>query len=156
MLVSETRDILYHVGEGATSTVYCAELGETQGVAKVMKSRFEHLAAHEKSILDLLERKGVPGLLENILVTNGVLFFNCLLRPFDGTFTVEQVGDFVDFMVQYHAAGVVHRDIRPENIMEDGQGKLFAIDWGFALIHNSQMRALRISRALFAIQMKLS
>ena len=156
MLVSKKLDILYQVGEGATSTVYCTKLGETEGAAKVMNNGFEHLAAHEKGILDNLETKGVPGLVESTLVMNGVLFLNSLLQPFDGTFTVEQGGDFVDFMAQYHAAGVVHRDILPENIMEDGHGKLRLIDWVFALIHNSSNANPPTFEGTFTMRAKMS
>ena len=48
--------IMFKAGEGATSTVYVAKLGERQGVAKVMKRGFEHLASHEKGIVDHLKR----------------------------------------------------------------------------------------------------
>lgn len=68
-------------------------------------------------------------------IANGVLFFNKLLRPFTGSFTVDQVADILNCLEQSHASGVVHRDIRPENIMQDGQGKAYLIDWGFATIH---------------------
>ena len=133
---SEKLTVLYQVGEGATSTVYSAKLGEGEGVAKVMKNGFEHLAGHEKQILDRLELAGVPGLLASTKISHGVLFFNRLLRPFTGTFTVNQVADILDCLEQSHASGVVHRDIRPENIMQDGQGKAYLLDWGFAVIHN--------------------
>jgi len=70
-------------------------------------------------------------------VTDGVLFFNKLLRAFTRTFTVDQVTDLLDCLEQTHAAGVVHRDICPENIIEDGQGKVYLIDWGFVRIIDS-------------------
>lgn len=133
---SEKLTVLYEVGKGATSTVYSAKLGEVEGVVKVMNVGFEDLAVHEKQVLDLLEIAGVPGLLACTKISNGVLFFNKLLRPFRGSFTVDQVADILDCLEQSHASGVVHRDIRPENIMQDGQGKAYLIDWGFATIHN--------------------
>ena len=129
---SQKLTILYRVGEGATSTVYFAKLGGTEGVVKVMKKGFEYLADHEMQILDHLQRESVPGLLSSTKVTDGVLFFNKLLRPFTGTFTVDQVTHLLDCLEQAHLAGVVHRDVRPENVMEDGQGKVYLIDWGFA------------------------
>lgn len=60
---SEKLKVLYEVGKGATSTVYSAKLGEVEGVVKVMNAGFEHLALHEKQVVDLLELAGVPGLL---------------------------------------------------------------------------------------------
>eukprot|EP00978_Attheya_sp_CCMP212_P004409 scaffold9635_cov85-Attheya_sp.AAC.1 len=99
---SEKLTVLYQVGEGATSTVYCAKLGELEGVAKVMKNGFEDLASHEKRILDHLELAGVPGLMRITKVSHGVLFFNKLLQPFTGTFTVNQVADILDCLEQSH------------------------------------------------------
>jgi hypothetical protein len=129
---------LYCVGEGATSTVYVARLERgvgvgVDGVIKVMKSAFRHFADHEKCILDYLCQSGVGGLLACTKVSEGVLFFEKILRPFAGTFSVDDVAAILDCMESVHAAGVVHRDIRPENILEDETGKLYLIDWGFAL-----------------------
>jgi hypothetical protein len=134
---SQKLTVSYQVGEGATSTVYSAKLGGHEGAVKVMKTGFEQLADHEKEIMDRLELAGVPGLMASTKISHGVLFFNRLLRPFTGTFTVNQVADILDCLKKSHASGVVHRDIRPENIMHDGQGKAYLIDWGFAVIHNS-------------------
>lgn len=56
-----------------------------------------------------------------------------MLRPFTGTFSIEKVAALLDCLEKVHEAGVVHRDIRPENILEDADGHLYLIDWGFAL-----------------------
>jgi len=71
---SEKLTVLCQVGKGATSTVYSTKLGEVEGVVKVMKNGFEHLAGHEKQILDQLELAGVPGLMKSTKILHGVLF----------------------------------------------------------------------------------
>jgi hypothetical protein len=130
----ETPLICCCIGEGATSTVYLGTLGQKEGAFKVMKSGFEPLADHEKQIIDHLERAGVPGLQHCIKIENGVLFFDRLLQEIEGSFSVGQVADMLNCLEKIHAAGVVHRDIRPENIMKDAQGRVYIIDWGFAWI----------------------
>ena len=136
--------VLYCVGEGATSTVFAARLengqgGGVDGVIKVMKHTFHHLVDHEKSIMDHLSESGMNGLLKCTKVADFVLFFDKLLRPFVGTFSVDKVAAMLDCLKSVHAAGVVHRDIRPENILEDATGNLYLIDWGFALSLDTRM-----------------
>lgn len=129
-------DILCLVGEGATSQVYQAQLGGVEGVVKVTKRGLQRVALQEKRILDHLNDSQVAaGLLGCTQVAENVLFFDKLLRPFLGTFSCKQVADLLNFLERVHSAGVVHRDIRPENIMEDGAGSLYLIDWGFALLY---------------------
>ena len=125
--------VLYNVGEGATSNVYAARLGGVDGVVKVMKIPFRHIADHEKRILDHLRESGAAGVPNCAKVSEDVLFIEPLLRPFTGTFSVEKVAAIVDCLETVHSAGVLHRDIRPENFLEDATGNLILIDWGFAL-----------------------
>ena len=110
---SEKLTVFCQVGEGATSTVYSAKLGEVEGVVKVMKNGFEHLAGHKKQILDHLELSGVPGLMKSTKILHDVLSFNKLLQLFIGTITVNQVADILDCSEKSHTFGVFHREIRP-------------------------------------------
>ena len=127
--------ILFNVGEGATSTVYAARAGDQEGVVKVMKNGFERLAGHEHRILNHLAASHVPGLLSCTRISMGTLFFDKLLRPFTGTFSLDNVTFLLDCIKAANSAGVIHRDIRPENILEDSDGRLYIIDWGFALMN---------------------
>lgn len=130
-------NILSLVGEGATSHVYQAQLGGVDGAVKVTKCGLQRVALQEKRILDHLKSYGVAaGLLGSTQVAEHVLFFDKLLQPFTGTFSFEQVTNLLNFLECVHSAGVVHRDIRPENIMEDSLGSLYLIDWGFALLYH--------------------
>lgn len=122
------------IGEGATSKVYAAALGEIDGVVKVMKHGYQHIAQQEKKVLDYLNASGIAGLYQCLQVSPGVLFFDQIFRPFDGTFSCENVAEILDCLEHVHAAGVTHRDLRPENIMEDAGGTLHIIDWGFAIL----------------------
>ena len=126
--------VLCLVGEGATAKVYSASWGGDNGVIKVFKDGLQHIADHEKAVSDRLVESKVAGILKCTKVSNGVLFFDQLLRPFLGTLSVGNVASILDFLKTVHTAGVFHRDIRPENIMQDANGNLYLIDWGFALL----------------------
>ena len=43
--------------------------------------------------------------------------------------------DLVRCLEEAHKAGVVHRDVRPSNIMQDMSGNVRLIDWGLAHHH---------------------
>ena len=129
--------ISFIVGEGATSIVYMGLLGGRAGILKVMKDGFEILADHEAFILNLLHANDTPCLSNVTYVKEGVLFFDEVLRPIRHL-TATHVKDMVSCLKYSHGkAMVVHRDIRPDNIMEDTDGTLRIIDWGFAYVLNS-------------------
>jgi serine/threonine-protein kinase len=52
--------------------------------------------------------------------------------------TVEMVANLLDALNYCHQKGVYHRDIKPENIMVGSDGHLKIIDFGIAVMGNSQ------------------
>lgn len=120
------------IGEGATSTVYAATFQGHMGVLKCLKHGFVHLADHELLVLELLRHNNVIGIPRHVTgIRNGVLFFGEELTRVD-SLDREKLSDLVDCLRAAHKAGVVHRDVRPDNIMQDSEGRISLIDWGFA------------------------
>lgn len=120
------------LGEGATSTVYAANFQGQLGVLKLLKSGFEHLADHEEDILRRLEAAGVSGLPTNCtIIRDGALFFGEELTHIE-SLNRAQFESLIDCLEGAHTAGVIHRDVRPDNIMQDTNGNVRLIDWGFA------------------------
>jgi hypothetical protein len=125
------------VGEGATSTVYAARFRKETGILKLMKSGFENLADHEEQILTLLQQNEVGGVPSSFTkVSHGALFFGETLHHIS-RLTALHTNDLVRSLQQAHTAGVVHRDLRPDNVMEDSYGRACLIDWGFAYVIES-------------------
>jgi hypothetical protein len=125
------------VGEGATSTVYAARFRKETGILKLMKSGFENLADHEEQILTLLQQNEVRGVPSSFTkVSHGALFFGETLHHIS-RLTALHTNDLVRSLQQAHTAGVVHRDLRPDNVMENSDGRACLIDWGFAYVIQS-------------------
>ncbi len=74
------------------------------------------------------------GALEDLLATNGVLALP------DAIALTEQL---VDALVAVHAVGVVHNDVKPDNLLFDDAGQLHLIDFGIAHRPSPRRRALR-------------
>lgn len=75
----------------------------------------ENLASEEEKVGNLTsrlddERQCFGKEKKFMEVTAGVLFFDKLLRPFAGTFSVGKVTAMLDCLEKVHMAGVVHRD----------------------------------------------
>lgn len=120
------------LGEGATSTVYAATFQGYNGVLKCLKHGFDDLADHELLVLHHLQHNHVSGIPRHVTkVCNGVLFFGEEYTHVD-SLDREKLCGLVDCLHAAHKAGVVHRDLRPDNIMQDCEGRTILIDWGFA------------------------
>lgn len=120
--------------EGATSDVYSAKRGEEQVVLKVLKHGFEMFAEYEAQVVARLVQHNVPGIVMCDCVksfTNAALVMHDLPFHID-VVTSDHVGQLLACLKGAHEAGVIHRDIRPENIMLDEGGRARIIDWGAA------------------------
>ena len=128
----EKIEISYALGHGATADVYLGSVGAREGVLKVLKSDFMDLADHEASTLVHLLRVGTPFLSNCTKIKDGVLFFDEILRPVQ-VLTPRHVAGLLTCLEHAHnEAKMVHRDIRPDNIMEGLDDEIRIIDWGFA------------------------
>ena len=129
---NESVKITSYIGEGATSNVYAANFGGSNGVLKLLKDGFQNLADHEFLVLRHLQENqvsGIPGSVKKIQA--GVLFFGEELTHVSWL-DQEKLGNLIDCLRGAHKANIVHRDVRPDNIMQDSEGNVCLIDWGFA------------------------
>jgi eukaryotic-like serine/threonine-protein kinase len=66
--------------------------------------------------------------------------------------TLQRVAETLEFA---HSRGVVHRDVKPENIMVGGFGEVYLLDWGIATTHASPDASLVGTPAYMAPEMVL-
>ena len=120
------------LGFGATADVYLGSVDDSEGVLKVFKDHFKYLADHEARTLAHLSQSETPFVSHGVKIKEGVVFFEEILEPIR-TITARHVSSLVECLEHSHTtARVVHRDVRPENIMQRGDGEVRLIDWGFA------------------------
>jgi len=148
---AESRyEIVAAIGEGGMSTVYLAHDRELERdvALKVLRgegtnpSERERIQ-HEAQILASLEHPGIVPVHDIGVLSDGSLFY--VMKRIKGERFDEfvrgersrtellrallQVCDAVSFA---HAAGVIHRDLKPQNIMVGAFGEVLVLDWGVA------------------------
>ena len=103
---------------------------------KTYKSGFESSAEQN---LAHLANNDIPG--TSACETVGppiALAFSEVLDPIENV-TLSQMQQLLECLKGAHRVGVVHRDIRPENIFMDSSGVARLIDWGAAYMANAHM-----------------
>jgi predicted Ser/Thr protein kinase len=148
-LPSRYRDIRL-IARGGMGEIYRAtdsELGRDVAI-KVLSSRFaddvsfrarferEALAAARLSgvdntvtIFDVAEHDGRPLIVMEFLPGGSLETRIGDARPGD---VVEWMSDAAAALDAAHAAGVVHRDVKPANLLFDGRGRIHVADFGIA------------------------
>jgi serine/threonine protein kinase len=143
--------IVDELGTGATSRVYLATRAEggERVVVKVMKSGAAQKERSQYFLLEMqvLQRMSHPNVvrISDAGEAHGVLFFT---MPFiegetmrqrlgrDGAFpigdSVRLARDIALALGHVHANGVVHRDVKPENILLSPSGGAVLLDFGHA------------------------
>ena len=143
-------EVIEQIGEGGMGTVYLARDRELERdvALKVLRTPVPNVEARERilseaRILASLEHPGIVPVHDIGTLPDGRLFYvmkrvrgerfdefargeharSELLRAF------LQVCDAVSFA---HASGVVHRDLKPQNIMLGAFGEVLVLDWGVA------------------------
>lgn len=148
---AESRyEIIETIGEGGMSTVYLAHDRELERdvALKVLRdaapiSEERSRIQREAQILASLEHPGIVPVHDVGVLPDGSLFY--VMKRVKGEQFDEyvrggrprsellrallQVCDAVSFA---HAAGVVHRDLKPQNVMIGAFGEVLVLDWGVA------------------------
>jgi serine/threonine-protein kinase len=147
-------DIRERIGEGGMGTVYLAhdrELGRDVAL-KVLRDPLpaaeeRERLAREARILASLEHPGIVPVHDVGTLADGRLFY--VMKRVRG----ERFDDFVrgdrtraellraflqtcDAVSFAHASGVVHRDLKPQNVMLGAFGEVLVLDWGVAKTTN--------------------
>lgn len=139
------------LGEGGMGKVYCATgLDGTRVALKIVKDdyardpvfrrRFQREARIAQTVkhpnvvpvLDTGEQQGIPYMAQTYI--EGVSLDEKLTRdgPLDVTTAVRICGDVAGGLEALWAAGMVHRDVKPANILLDQRGQGYITDFGLA------------------------
>jgi len=150
--------ILEQVGRGGMASVFMAlDLAHERTVAvKVLspqlalepnfKVRFEREAQvlrglEHPNIVPMLDYGEESGLAYIVMPYMKVGTLSDRLR--DGDLAVEEsariIGQIASALQHAHEAGVVHRDVKPSNILIDEDGSAWLSDFGFAHVHDATM-----------------
>ena len=145
-------EVLECVGTGGTANVFLAREKKTrkQLALKVLKSEVTAHAPTRKSFIAearLLEKLEHPGLVRGYGVARSGNTFFARMQYVDGRTILEKLDEdqafpedqalrivleTADVLRYLEDQGVVHRDVKPGNIMLDADGKVVLIDLGFA------------------------
>ena len=120
------------LGEGAFSSVFAVFHNEEEKAIKVVRTGFSFMATQEAGCLQALNDAAVANIPRCDQVSPRALLFDEILFPIS-LMSTSKVSQLIDCLEQAHTAGYVHRDVRPENIMQDRSGNPMLIDWGCAV-----------------------
>jgi serine/threonine protein kinase len=148
-LATERYTILGELGRGGMGTVYAAldtELGREVAlkISNVVSSAVvERSVASEARVLASLEHPGIVPVHDAGRLVDGRPFY-VMKRVVGRTLTQElqQAGDLgerlrvferiCETMAFAHARGILHRDLKPDNVMIGPFGEVMVLDWGVA------------------------
>ncbi|KAI3655399.1 hypothetical protein MP638_005306, partial [Amoeboaphelidium occidentale] len=131
-----------NIGEGRTGSVFLADSNltalKTLDISKRPKLLPEIL--NEISIyskLESLQGRIIPtlrycGLVEGILFVVGFDYAGRVPKKLDD----DQKRKLLDGLAEIHSIGILHGDIKPENIVVDSEGNPFIIDFAFSKIES--------------------
>ncbi|MBM2843345.1 MAG: serine/threonine protein kinase, partial [Anaerolineales bacterium] len=143
--------ILEQIGQGGMSSVFSAvDLRDQRVVAvKVLspyiahearfKARFDReikllVRLQHPNIMPILDYGEAEGLAFIIMpyIGTGTLGDRLLKGPLDPTVGSRVVQQLASALAAAHAAGVVHRDVKPSNVLVDPMGNALLSDFSFA------------------------
>jgi tetratricopeptide (TPR) repeat protein len=129
------RDVAIKFPHAQSSGVLKRFARESQAVAKLRHSNI--VSIHEVDLQD----ESNPFLVCD-LVDGESLAEKQESHSFSIEETIELLIPIVDAVAYSHANGVVHRDLKPQNILIDATGKPFVTDFGLARILNAETELL--------------
>ena len=145
-------ELVTELGRGATTTVYLGRRGDREYAVKVLHGACdEHASAafrREAALLARLTHPGLVGIHEVGEVANQPYLIMDLVAgrslakvlaeappgeaPLDEARVLAIAANVVGALNAAHHAGLVHRDLKPDNIMIDEDGSAKVIDFGLA------------------------
>ena len=132
------RNLLRHVALKRLDKELAAEPFYRDGfIAEAqMTGQLEHpniVPVHELAVAD----NGVPYFVMKLV--QGVTLFDWLLEPDHAVGTTERLEEGLELLLKVcdalayaHSRGVIHRDLKPGNIMVGVFGQVYVMDWGLA------------------------
>jgi predicted Ser/Thr protein kinase len=143
------------LGRGARTVVYRARRGDREYAVKVLRTvggRDEALAFRREAALlagldhpdlpdvhDVGEADGHPYLIMDLVVGRPLAAVLRAEQRLDETRTATLGAEVADAPAVAHRAGLVHRDVKPDNIMIGPDGRARVIDFGFATRTGSEV-----------------
>ncbi len=151
-LLGDRYEILQLLGEGGMGAVYKAadreldrfvalkvirpELASNPAILARFKQELllSHQVTHRNviRIYDLGEAQGVKFITMEFIEgrdLRGIILEKKKFRPEEAVDVIQQVCLALEAA---HTVGVIHRDLKPQNIMQDGSGRILVMDFGLA------------------------
>jgi len=152
MLLAQRYEIVQILGQGGMGAVYKAtdrEVGRTVALKvirpdlardKAIVDRFkqELLLAHQVThrnvirIYDLSEADGMKFITMEYVEGENLLTLIHQKKKFSPEESVEIMQQVCRALEAAHSVGVIHRDLKPQNIMRDRTGRILVMDFGLA------------------------
>lgn len=143
--------ILHELGRGGSAVVFLAEKPDSSKVAlKIFHSPLSSQADSKRRILselnaasssksaniirvhDLLEVNGHPVLVMDYVEGSALSDFQSRLPYVLPEISVLIIIEILKTLEDVHSRGIIHRDMKPSNILVDSNGKIYVTDFGLA------------------------
>jgi serine/threonine protein kinase len=98
-----------------------------------------HIVRYYTSWLEQTENEDTPlSLFIQMEFVHGTVLSDYLetRSALDVKFVIEKICELAEALAEIHAAGIVHRDFRPANVLLRGDGTVCIIDFGIASMHD--------------------
>jgi len=139
------------LGEGGMGMVYSAlqtAVNRVVAIKTIKAEKFEDIEArkqffYEAEVTAELDHPNIPAIYELGRTEDGTLFYSMklirgiewqkLLRKKTREENLEIFGKIADAVAFAHSKNVIHRDLKPDNVMLGTFGEVYLSDWGLAV-----------------------